>query len=163
MNLNSAPLEVLGALLSGAHRDEDAPLPPAEVAQMARGLFVHVRSQSSSAGPLLAKSDLVTRSFPGPARTTENLVTQMSRLYRNPVDRSINDRREAVTRALSDGVTVRSWNFMMDLVVQGGRLPPTASSLENFQSSGERRYWVHFSLDRVTGQLLDVQWERVEF
>jgi hypothetical protein len=163
VNLNSAPLEVLGALLSGAHRDENAPLPAAEVTLMAKALFTHLRSPTSPAGPLLAKSDLVTRSFPGPSRTTENLVTQLSRQYRSAMDRSINDRREGVTRALSDGVTVRSWTFMMDLVVQSGRLPPAASSLEAFQSSGERRYWVHFSLDRVTGQLLDVQWERVEF
>lgn len=163
VNLNSAPLEVLGALLSGTHRDEDAPLPASEASLMARNLFTHVRSQSSVAGPLLSKSDLVTRSFPGPSRTTENLVTQLSRLLRSPVDRSINDRREAVARALSDGVTVRSWNFTMDLVVQGGRLPPQASSLDDFQANGERRYWVHFALDRLTGQLLDVQWERVEF
>jgi hypothetical protein len=89
------------------------------------------------------------------------LVSLMADRFGSAEDRSINDRREAVVRALSDGTTVRAWTFMLDLVVQSGRLGPAAAGLEDFQPVAERRYWVHFSLDRLSGKLLDVQWERV--
>jgi hypothetical protein len=56
---------------------------------------------------------------------------------------------------------VRSWNFMLDLVVQSGALYPGGDSLEKFNPAAEQRYWIHFALDRFTGKLLDVQWERV--
>ena len=50
---------------------------------------------------------------------------------------------------------------MLDLIVQGGQLTGGASSLQGFQAAGERRYWIHFAIDRPTGKLLDVQWEPV--
>jgi hypothetical protein len=89
------------------------------------------------------------------------LVKLLSDKFSSATDRSINDRREAIARALADGTTVRSWNFTLDLVVQSGTLPPAATELEAFQPAAERRYWIHFAIDRITGRLLDVQWERV--
>jgi hypothetical protein len=57
---------------------------------------------------------------------------------------------------------VRTWNFTLDLVAQTGELPAAAKDLAKFQSFAERRYWVHFAVDRITGRLLDVQWETVK-
>ena len=67
-----------------------------------------------------------------------------------------------MARALSDGTTVRSWTFTLDLIVQSGQLASEATSLEAFHASAERHFWIHFAIDRITGRLLDVQWETVK-
>jgi hypothetical protein len=102
--------------------------------------------------PAISSSHLVRA--PGLARGLSEILTDSD-------DRSINDRRESAMRALSSGTTVRSWTFMLDLVVQSGSLRKSASSLEDFNLQAEQRYWIHFSLDRFTGKLLDLQWEKV--
>jgi hypothetical protein len=76
-------------------------------------------------------------------------------------DQSVNDRREFAVRALSDGTTVRAWNFLLDLVVQSGRLRSDASGLHQFQAVAERRFWIHFAIDRPSGKIIAVQWEPV--
>ncbi len=160
VNLNTASPEVIAALLSGAARDDDNVLQPAEATSLAKVLYDGLRTGGAYGGPVLSKSELVTRASDSRLEPT-GLVSLMADRFDSAEDRSINDRREAVVRALSDGTTVRAWTFMLDLVVQSGRLGPVAASLEDFQPVAERRYWVHFSLDRLSGQLLDVQWERV--
>jgi len=91
-----------------------------------------------------------------------SLVTTLSNEFKKPEDRSINDRREALARALADGTTVRTWNFTLDLVAQTGQLASPATRLDEFHVAAERHYWIHFAVDRVSGRLLDVQWEQVK-
>jgi hypothetical protein len=69
--------------------------------------------------------------------------------------------RECVLRAFSDACQTRTWNLMVDLVVQSGRYPPNANSLAGFMVEGETHYWVHIAIDRFTGQLIDKQIEVV--
>ena len=162
VNLNAAGPEVISALISGAARDQDNAISPQEASELAKSLVDSIRStKSASGGPLLSKSELVSRPADsgGPATS---LITTLSDKFKQAEDRSINYRREAVARALSDGTTVRAWNFTLDLVVQSGQLTPTANSLKDFQSAAERRYWIHFAVDRITGKLLDAQWETVK-
>ena len=70
--------------------------------------------------------------------------------------------RESALRALVDGGQTRVWNLMVDLIVQTGKLTPTARSLEDFLRMGERRAWVFLSIDRLTGQVIDQQVEWVQ-
>jgi hypothetical protein len=120
-----------------------------------------IRSTAANKGPLLSKSELVSRPSATSATAT-SLITTLSDKFTKAEDRSIMARREAVMRALADGTTVRSWNFTLDLVVQSGQLTPNATDLKQFQSFAERRYWIHFAVDRITGRLLEAQWEPVK-
>ena len=160
VNLNTASPEVLSSLISGVARDHDNLITPAEADTLAELLASQLHSTSAGAGPLLSKAQLVSRPGPDSGKNT-SLITLLSDQFTSAEDRSINDRRESITRALADGTTVRSWCFMLDLVVQSGKLPRSATDLDDFHAVAEQRYWIHFALDRFTGKLLDVQWERV--
>ena len=96
-----------------------------------------------------------------PTDKAKGLIFELSKKLKSSQDRSINDRREFAVRALSDGTTMRSWNFLLDLVVQSGQLNPAASGFQDFQVAAERRYWVHFAIDRPTGRIIAIQWENV--
>jgi hypothetical protein len=69
---------------------------------------------------------------------------------------------EAPIRALSAAGQERVWNLMIDVIAQTGRYPTAASKLQNFVVEGEQRYWVHLSIDRLTGQVIDKQIEVVK-
>ena len=64
---------------------------------------------------------------------------------------------------LIENTDVRVWNLCLDLVVQSGRFPSNtpANRMDLFQVHGERRYWVHLAIDRLTGRVLDIQREVV--
>jgi hypothetical protein len=51
---------------------------------------------------------------------------------------------------------------MIDVIAQAGRFPSTATGLAQFNVEGERRYWVHVAIDRLTGKVLDEQVEEVK-
>ncbi|KAB2641274.1 MAG: hypothetical protein DVB25_02390 [Verrucomicrobia bacterium] len=164
VNLNAAGPEVIAALLSGTAREDGNYISATEAASLAKILVNSIRSTSATGGPLLSKAELVSRPSGNAAAggTASSLITTLSNGFKQAEDRSINDRRQALARALSDGTTVRSWTFTLDLVVQSGQLPPAASSLDAFNAAAERHFWIHFAIDRITGRLLDVQWETVK-
>lgn len=172
VNINSAGQDVLAALLRGAAVDTTRPPVSADFAnQIAAEIQKWLSSKTVGQGPLTSKGALVAST--GPDRyEPQGLVYQISdfafkKKLLDTKDISINDRREFLVRALSDGTTVRSWNFLLDLVVQSGQINSAATTsgsktlLHQFQASAERRFWVHFAIDRLTGRLLDIQWEPV--
>jgi hypothetical protein len=69
-------------------------------------------------------------------------------------DREIKARRESVARALADVSNTRTWNVMVDVVVQSGRYANAATDVDKFTVDGERRLWVHLAIDRYTGQVI---------
>lgn len=70
--------------------------------------------------------------------------------------------REAPIRALTAIGQTRVWNLMIDMVAQTGRFPQNSRGLNSFMPSGERRYWVHLAIDRMTGKVIDKQVEVVK-
>lgn len=158
VNLNQAGVEVIAALLRGAALDEKSYLSDTQAKEMATEVRRWVHSTSAGEGPLGSLGGLVGTSVPN--ESAKGLVQQLSGRLSSAKDRSINERREFAVRALSGGTTVRAWDFMLDLVVQTGQLTGS-SGLQQFNASGERRYWIHFAIDRPTGRILDVQWEPV--
>ena len=70
-------------------------------------------------------------------------------------------KREAVIRALADAGQTRVWNLLIDVILQTGRLPSGANDLTRFTKSSEVRVWVHLSIDRLTGEILERQLEWV--
>jgi hypothetical protein len=72
--------------------------------------------------------------------------------------------KEAVARALAETCQTRTWNLFIDVIAQSGKYPPTATTaadLPNFVVEGEKRYWLHVAIDRITGQVIDQQLEAV--
>ena len=69
--------------------------------------------------------------------------------------------RQSAIRPLAACGQTRCWNLLIDLVAQAGRYPQAATKLENFLVEGEKRYWLHLALDRLTGQVIDSQLEVV--
>lgn len=168
VNINNASIDVVTALIKGASRERGMPAIDATEARRLATVFVNAVRQTAPYNnfqPMVSLSELVSQPKQPvsgvPDGTTTGIVKYVSDFLNSAEDRSIKDRRQLVTRALANGTTVRTWTFMMDLVVQSGRLSPTAAGLNDFNSAAERRYWIHFSIDRTTGELLDVQWERV--
>ncbi|MBA3960365.1 MAG: hypothetical protein H0X40_00485 [Chthoniobacterales bacterium] len=69
--------------------------------------------------------------------------------------------RESAIRPLADCGQTRTWNLLIDVVAQSGRYSSNASALPNFFVEGEKRYWVHVAIDRLTGEVIDKQVEPV--
>ena len=69
--------------------------------------------------------------------------------------------RQSAIRPLAACGQTRVWNLMIDLFAQTGRYPPSATNLSNFVVEGEKRYWLHVAIDRLTNQVIDSQLEMV--
>jgi hypothetical protein len=132
-------------------------------------------------GPLRNVSELVGRYISNPGSTSGatdqytflETVTGTSYTYAglsaaldstvlsNPSAPMIQRFREAPIRALAACGQTRVWNLMIDVIAQTGRYPQSASSLDKFVVEGEKRYWVHLAIDRMTGEIIDKQIETV--
>ena len=69
--------------------------------------------------------------------------------------------RELISRSLTEVAQTRTWNLMIDIVAQSGRFPRLATTLSQFVTEGECRYWLHIAIDRFTGEVIDQQLEPV--
>jgi Tfp pilus assembly protein PilX len=152
VNLNTRQAPVLQAILAGAIKDETGaaysppgpPIPNTEAASIASAIVAWTQSSNSSQGPFQYRGDLLTKA-------ASTLVATSA----DTADQQIKIRREAALRALSDVGTTRTWTLLVDLVAQVGHYPPGSTSLKQFVVDGEKRYWLHLTLDRYTGQVVD--------
>ena len=161
VNLNTASKDTLAALLRGTALDDGRYLDASLATTLANDIHQWLRSGAAGQGPLDSKAALVGSAVPDASVTKNGLIYKLSEKIANSDDQSVNDRREFAVRALSDGTTVRAWTFMLDLVVQSGQLAGGASSLQQFQATSEKRFWIHFTIDRPSGKVIEVQWEPV--
>jgi hypothetical protein len=161
VNLNTASKDTLAALLRGTALEDGRYLDPSLATTLANDIHLWLRSRAAGQGALDSKAALVGSAVPDASVTRRGLIYKLSERIADSDDQSVNDRREFAVRALSDGTTVRAWNFLLDLVVQSGRLRSDASGLHQFQAVAERRFWIHFAIDRPSGKIIGVQWEPV--
>lgn len=152
VNLNTRNPEVIESLLStntqGAMMDESPGgsatyLSESDVKKMAKA-WVDTTLQN----PVSNHSEIVAR-------------VSASNMVPSGKDGNYKRRRESAVRALSGGTSTRIWNLMIDLVAQTGELSPQAKSLADFTVQGEKRVWVHLSIDRLTGKILERKTEVV--
>jgi len=47
----------------------------------------------------------------------------------------------------------RTWNLMIDVIVQSGHYPPNAGTLAGFMVEGKKRYWLHVAIDGLTAEI----------
>lgn len=153
-SLNSRQNPVLKAILSQATKQ----LTGANVLDNTteRDPVVDALFALTQAQPMVNKAELVTGRMDGNGNYIAGLAA-------NSAVTSLGNKeaRECIVRAFSDACQTRTWNLLIDLIVQSGRYPPNASSLAGFVVEGETHYWVHVAIDRFTGQVIDKQIEVV--
>lgn len=150
INLNTHQEPVLRAAIAGALKVEDTEvaLSDTEASSLAASLIG--LTKDANKGPLLNRSDLVTKWIGDP-----------SVVPANSSDTIIKRRREAALRSLTDLGNTRTWNLLIDVVAQGGRYGASAANLNQFTVEGERRFWLHVAIDRYTGKVVDQHLETV--
>lgn len=160
VNLNTRQKPVLKAILMGAYKDEQAafaPLTGTEADNIAAKLIARTQ-----ANPLRWKNELVGRLIDPTNKIYDGFSADLtSGAFGDTSSPKISRLRDSTLRALSDCGTTRVWNLMIDVIAQTGRYPQSATGLDNFLVEGEKRYWVHIAIDRMTGNVLETQIEPV--
>jgi hypothetical protein len=165
VNLNTTQPANVQSVLAGAILDEissttvsstgtgvtDAPVLASNVANATNP------NVNPAAIPMQNKSELITRA----SLPTTILPVPTTGAQPNP-KQTVKAQREVVARAVSSVSQTRTWNVLIDVVAQSGHFKPNAGSLQNdFVVEGEQHYWVHVTIDRFTGRVLDKQIEVV--
>lgn len=141
VNLNSARPEVIAAVIEGSLLNEGSGNQISS--EQADSLATALRDLVD-AEPLRSRAELATR-------YAENVLGSATR----------KTEVESMVRALAEPGNTRTWNLLVDVVAQSGRLGPAANSLDDFQVEGEQRVWLHLAIDRFTGEVLSQQIETV--
>lgn len=147
-SLNTARPEVIQALTAGVSKNPHT------------GTRISSVEAATLADAVIAESQIATIT-PEPFTNIADLSKHLEDILSGGTLGNAKLDRESLVRALSTGTQTRSWNLLVDIVVQSGRYPRGATSLDAFQVEGETHYWVHLSLDRFTGKVLKSQWEGV--
>ncbi|SDU11660.1 hypothetical protein SAMN05444156_2052 [Verrucomicrobium sp. GAS474] len=147
VNPNAAPVPVLQALFAGGQQSptDQTLLTDSDAAVVANGLAASLNptTPAASAGAIQSRADLALRLASVIDASTLSVAGKANKAY-----------REAPIRALASSNT-RTWNLMIDIVAQSGRMKPSPSSLNDFVVEGQKRYWLHVAIDRYTGQIVD--------
>ena len=139
--------QVLAALISGATQSTMGGTTVSSASALTTGAAI-VQTTGTS-GPFVNRADLVNHFMTNSAVTTTLAPS------------GIKTEAEAAVRAVAESSNTRTWNFLIDIIAQAGRFPPTAGNFDNFVVDGERRYWLHVAIDRYTGLVVDKQLEVV--
>jgi hypothetical protein len=155
INPNTRNAEVIDAVLSGAIKDEtrlsgtSGPMPVALTPTQSQLLAESVLAASQNL-PFANRADLVGRLVGDevlfPFRPAGSAASDDAAIVKR--------RREAAVRALADVSEIRTWNLMIDLIVQVGRATQTAPP--GFIVEGEQRLWVHLAVDRYSGEVVEM-------
>ncbi len=156
VNLNSAPPEVLQTLLVGSGYHADFPAETMNASEAAT-LSQSIRAAATTV-PFRDRGDLVTRALGSSAMNLTGIDTSpggAGELSRTKIQ------REAAIRTLSEIGSTRTWNLLVDLIVQTGNFIPSSESMSDFVVRAERHFWIHLAIDRLTGEVVAKQTEEV--
>lgn len=166
INLNSRQPAVLQAVLQGVLKANAETNVPTLTATEARKIAAAVTAWTSNAtaaggGPFMNPSEIAGKSTGPNAADYRGFSSQLPALLADSKDKAIKERREAVARAFAGSTQTRTWNLLLDIIVQNGKYPISAKSSSQFLVEGERRYWVHLAIDRFTLEVIDQKTELV--
>ena len=155
VNLNTTRPEIVKALLLGASKypsdaSSGAVLSDSVAQQIANEVVRWTTSPTDGEGPLRSRSELVGKYYSG--TNYLGLSTKIGDILGGD-DKIIQIRRQNVLRALADTTDTRTWDFMVDLIVQSGKYPSNGS-IDKFSIEGESRYWVYLAIDRFSGRVV---------
>ena len=148
VNLNSRNTAALSAVLAGTTADVVGGGAVSKPTVVAADLV-----KLSAVAPLTGRDEIATRLVPS--------LTAADFSATDTSEQLVKTRREGITRGLADVGQSRTWNLLIDVIAQVGRYPSTATALGDFVVEGERRFWLHVAIDRLTGEVIDKQLEPV--
>jgi hypothetical protein len=162
VNLNTRNGPVLASIIRGAWlSDPGAEIPPPDAT------YLVSQNDALAAGQAIVQETTNTASGHGPALTRADVArltaAAASALHGVP-GASADETKQTIVRALAETGQTRTWNLMIDVIAQTGRYAPGTMSITDankFTVEGEKRYWLHISLDRDTGNVLGTQLEEV--
>lgn len=159
VNPNTAPKEVLSALLAGTALYSKVPGKNTERldASSAEAIADGIREYL---GPT-SNPDHVIRNISDVAEMCEKVFDKGGPRGALGNMKYTDVGREVVARALTDVCNTRTWNLFIDVVAQAGRFTAASREPKDFLVKGERRFWVHLAMDRLTGEVLDVDIEPI--
>jgi hypothetical protein len=167
VDLSNAPASVVKAILNNSSKMEinnqvsnSTGFPNFLTQADATAATSAIVTYLSKNGPLSNRVDLVTK-LSDPIFTSLYASTVGSGGAAGSANYANKAYAEAPMRALSSVASTRTWNLLIDIVAQSGFMAPTATTLNDFVVEGERRYWLHISIDRYTGKILDQQLESI--
>jgi hypothetical protein len=166
VDLNTRQPQVLEALIAGGLIDEHlrsgtsmVPLSNASISADATNISLALVHRTSAA-PFTNIAELVGR-YDAASGQYDGFSEDLTGLFSQPAHNVIQRFREAPIRVLSNTGQIRVWNLLIDVVAQTGKFPVSASGMEQFVVEAESRKWVHIAIDRLTGEVLDMQVETV--
>ena len=183
--LSGAYREPLGTMSTPPSNYAAAPLSAAEASSIANKLVEITSGTNAFRGPLANVSEIVgkyvfnpgdTTGYPDPWTVAQSrsdsgltstnytfsgLTSALGTLYGDSKSPVIQRLRESAIRPLAACGQTRVWNLLIDVVAQTGRYPQAATAPSGFVVESEKRYWVHVSIDRLTGRVIDQQIEAV--
>ena len=149
VSLNTRNSAVLAAILKSAIISETS------------GAAV-TNTNNTTGAAIAAAKRIVLETIAQPALGRENVSRLASgTVVTNTPFTGSEEARETISRALAEIGQTRTWCLLIDVIGQAGRYPPNATGLDQFLVEGERRYWLHLAIDRVTGNVIDQQLEAV--
>jgi hypothetical protein len=156
VSLNTQNPAVIAAILKGAITDEAAGTSSIALAP------ANNAAASPTPGPMtVGVIGHPTLGILADAAVSRADIARLTAAAGSTIDSSNDEAKEAVARALSEVTQTRTWGLFIDVIAQSGRYPPDAHSLTDFVVEGEKRYWLHIAIDRITGQVIDQQLEAV--
>jgi len=187
VDLNTRQAPVIQALLNGAYRDEEQLMttpPTSSLSGISESEAVAISQDLVMRTTVGGTNPSGPATGPQPLANIADLVGRwVKNVGTNPIDGSLSYDglsadlgiytvgapasnliprfRETTMRGLSDAGQAGTWNLLIDLVAQSGRYPRNAAGLSDFMVEGERRYWVHVSIDRQTNQVISEKIEPV--
>lgn len=164
VNLNTPHAVVLQSLIQSVAKADGIAITPAESLKAAEALVEWTGNFSNgNRGPLKNPAELIGKALN--TSTYNGYSLELDRdsdpIFPTIADRALKPRKESIFRALADAGTTRSWNLLIDLIVQTGKYPVSAKNLSQFQVASQQHYWIHLALDRFTGKVLARQVEGV--
>jgi Tfp pilus assembly protein PilX len=154
LDINGASQPVLTAVLTGAYQDPLNSSGSAVSPSMASNMAAAIRGQL---GPLTNPAMVINNGNALPM-----LISQMATNNASWTNNfTFKYQRETVARSLADIMNTRTWNLMIDVIAQSGRYTSASKNYNDFVVEGERRYWLHVAIDRMTGAVVDAELEPV--
>jgi hypothetical protein len=156
INLNTRNSPVLASIIQGAWlHDPSAEIPPPNPS------YLVSQGDALAAGQAIVQETTIH----GPALNRGDVARlAAAALAAVPTFTGSDEKRQTIARALAEVGQARTWNLMIDVIAQTGRYAPGTAIITDankFSVEGEKRYWLHISLDRDTGNVLGTQLEEV--
>jgi len=161
IELNTPHVEVLEAILSGARKVEDAGNMVDSTESVLTGREVDALADivlengvSNTYGGYSSHADLISK-YNGVGVTYNDFRSMSPDLAQEfgEIDGRLKRRFESVVRALTANTSTGTWNVMIDLVAQSGKMK-SGAELGSFVASGQDRKWICLTIDRLTGKVL---------